>query len=212
MHMGSVSLGTVSIFCVSTCGQRCEYSFACIEVWERMLVYMCACSSSSMCQVRPQTPPHSTPTPPNMPLPVEDCRRCVGGFSRGAGCSSERRPTLGGSLGGAWPCWAPIGGWGAFGSPGPGPGLPWYGRLPVEPAGLPPRHPGASTLWLSEVPPSAYPLPFFRVEAAVVPAVGSPGGPVYWGPPELFGARVFSMPASYIAGGGCCSPHTLLNI
>ncbi len=34
------------------------------------------------------------------------------------------------------------------------------GRLPVEPAGLPPRHPGAPTLWLSEVPPSGSPLPF----------------------------------------------------
>ncbi len=36
-----------------------------------MLVYMCACSSSSMCQVGPQTPPHSssqsTPTPPTCP-------------------------------------------------------------------------------------------------------------------------------------------------
>ncbi len=37
---------------------------------------------------------------------------------------------------------------------------PWGGRLPVEPAGLPPRHPGAPTLWLSEVPPSGSPLPF----------------------------------------------------
>ncbi len=67
------------------------------------------------------------------------------------------------SIGGAWPywpCWAPIVGWGAFGSPGPGPGPPWGGRLPVEPAGLPPRHPGAPTLWLSEVPPSGSPLPF----------------------------------------------------
>ncbi len=67
------------------------------------------------------------------------------------------------SIGGAWPywpCWAPIVGWGAFGSPGPGPGPPWDGRLPVEPAGLPPRHPGAPTLWLSEVPPSGPPLPF----------------------------------------------------
>ncbi len=67
------------------------------------------------------------------------------------------------SIGGAWPywpCWAPIVGWGAFGSPGPGPSPPWGGRLPVEPAGLPPRHPGAPTLWLSEVPPSGSPLPF----------------------------------------------------
>ncbi len=51
----------------------------------------------------------------------------------------------------------------------------------------------------------------FWVEAAVVPAVvllgvPCPGG--LW----MFGARVFSMPASCLAGWGCCSPHTLLNI
>ncbi len=28
----------------------------------------------------------------------------------------------------------------------------------------------------------------------------------------MFGARIFSMPASCLAGWGCCSPHTLLNI
>ncbi len=51
----------------------------------------------------------------------------------------------------------------------------------------------------------------FWVEAAVVPAVvllgvPCPGG--LW----MFGARVFSVPASCLAGWGCCSPHTLLNI
>ncbi len=43
------------------------------------------------------------------------------------------------------------------------------------------------------------------------PCGGSPGGPVSWGL-WMFGARVFSMPASCLAGWGCCSPHTLLNI
>ncbi len=110
-----------------------------------------------------------------------------------------------------WPCWAPIGGWGAFGSPGPGPGRPWYGRLPVEPAGLPPRHPGASTLWLSEVPPSGYPLPFSGWRPRLSLRWFSWGFRALGGP-QMFGARVFSMPASYLAGWGCCSPHTLLNI
>ncbi len=90
-------------------------------------------------------------------------KKLLGDFSRrgrmlGRAPAHSRR-----SIGGAWPywpCWAPIVGWGAFGSPGPGPGPPWGGRLPVEPAGLPPRHPGAPTLWLSEVPPSGSPLPF----------------------------------------------------
>ncbi len=102
--------------------------------------------------------PHPPPCPAG-----GGCRRCVGDFSRrgrmlGRAPAHSRR-----SIGGAWPywpCWAPIVGWGAFGSPGPGPGPPWDGRLPVEPAGLPPRHPGAPTLWLSEVPPSGPPLPF----------------------------------------------------
>ncbi len=29
---------------------------------------------------------------------------------------------------------------------------------------------------------------------------------------RMFGARVFSVPASCLAGWGCCSPHTLLNV
>ncbi len=118
------------------------------------------------------------------------------------------------SIGGAWPywpCWAPIVGWGAFGSPGPGPGPPWGGRLPVEPAGLPPRQPwGAYTVAVGG-PAFGLSSALFWVEAAVVPAVvllgvPCPGG--LW----MFGARVFSVPASCLAGWGCCSPHTLLNI
>ncbi len=51
MHMGSVSVGTVSIFVCLHVGRRCEYSFACMRVGT-MLVYMCACRTS-MCQVGP---------------------------------------------------------------------------------------------------------------------------------------------------------------
>ncbi len=51
----------------------------------------------------------------------------------------------------------------------------------------------------------------FWVEAAVVPAVVLLGVPCPGGP-RMFGARIFSMPASCLAGWGCCSPHTLLNI
>ncbi len=86
----------------------------------------------------------------------------------------------------------------------------WCGRLPVEPAGLPPRHPGAPTLWLSEVPLRALLCPFW-VEAAVVPAVVLLGSRALGGL-RMFGARVFSVPASCLAGWGCCSPHTLLNV
>ncbi len=214
--MGSVSVGTVSILCVYLWDEGVNIRLRAWG-WERMLVYMCACSSSSMCQVGPQTPPHSssqsTPTPPTCPA-SGGCRRCVGGFSR-RGRMLEWAPAHSRrSLGGAWPywpCWAPIGGWGAFGSPGPGPGLPWCSRLPVEPAGLPPRHPGASTLWLSEVPPSGYPLPFSGWRPRLSLRWFSWGFRALGGP-RMFGARVFSMPASCLAGWGCCSPHTLLNI
>ncbi len=152
------------------------------------------------------------PTPPPCPA-GGGCRRCVGDFSRrgrmlGRAPAHSRR-----SIGGAWPywpCWAPIVGWGAFGSPGPGPGPPWDGRLPVEPAGLPPRHPGAPTLWLSEVPPSALLRPFLGGGRGC-PCGGSPGGPVPWGSLDVWGPGL-SMPASCLAGWGCCSPHTLLNI
>ncbi len=85
------------------------------------------------------------------------------------------------------------------------------GRLPVEPAGLPPRHPGASTLWLSEVTPSGSPLPFSGWRPRLSLRWFSWGSRVLGGP-RMFGARIFSMPASCLAGWGCCSPHTLLNI
>ncbi len=182
-----------------------------------MLVYMCACRLRLCVRsgLRLRLTHHlSRPPPHHHALPVEDAAGALVISRAGAGCSGDAPAHSRRSIGGAWPywpCWAPIVGWGAFGSPGPGPGPPWDGRLPVEPAGLPPRHPGAPTLWLSEVPPSGPPLPFFCVEAAVVPAVvllgvPCPGG--LW----MFGARVFSMPASCLAGWGCCSPHTLLNI
>ncbi len=90
--------------------------------------------------------------PPPLPLTDSDSAGHVG-------CIDGRGRGIGGAWP-YWPCWAPIVGWGAFGSPGPGPGPPWGGRLPVEPAGLPPRRPGAPTLWLSEVPPLGSPLPF----------------------------------------------------
>ncbi len=47
----------------------------------------------------------------------------------------------------------------------------------------------------------------FWVEAAVCPCGGSPGGPVSWGGPRMFGAQIFFMPASCLAGWGCV-PHT----
>ncbi len=52
MHMGSVSVGTVSIFVCLHVGRGCEYSFACMRVGTDACVYVCL-SSTSMCQVGP---------------------------------------------------------------------------------------------------------------------------------------------------------------
>ncbi len=40
MHMGSVSVGTVSIFVCLLVGRRCEYSFACMRVGTYACVYV----------------------------------------------------------------------------------------------------------------------------------------------------------------------------
>ncbi len=149
-----------------------------------MLVYMCACSSSSMCQVGPQTPPHSssqsTPTPPTCPA-GGGCRRCVGGFSRR-------------SLGGAWPywpCWAPIGGWGGLWVSGPRArsALVWSaaggacGLAATAPWGVYTVAVGGPTFGLSSA--------LFWVEAAVVPAVVLLGVPCPGGPPDAWGPGLF---------------------
>ncbi len=133
--------------------------------WGHMLVYMCACRLRLCVRsgLRLRLTHHlSRPHPTTMPCrwrmppvrwwflaPGQDARASAGPLS----AVDWRGLALLALLG-------PDCGVGAFGSPGPGPGPPWDGRLPVEPAGLPPRHPGAPTLWLSEVPPSGSPPPF----------------------------------------------------
>ncbi len=153
--------------------------------------------------------PHPTTMPCRWRMP-----RCVGDFSRrgrmlGRAPAHSRR-----SIGGAWPywpCWAPIVGWGGLWVSGPRArsALGWSAAGGA--CGLAATAPwGAYTVAVGGPafgPSSA----LFCVEAAVVPAVvllgvPCPGG--LW----MFGARVFSMPASCLAGWGCCSPHTLLNI
>ncbi len=121
------------------------------------------------------------------------CRRCVGDFSRrgrmlGRAPAHSRR-----SIGGAWPywpCWAPIGGWGAFGSPGPGPvrpgvvGCRWSLRL----AATAPW--GAYTVAVGGPAFGLLLCPFW-VEAAVVPAVVLLGVPCPGGPPDVWGPGLF---------------------
>ncbi len=85
---------------------------------------------------------------------------------------------------------------------------PWCGRLPVEPAGLPPRHPGAPTLWLSEVPPSGSPLPFLGGGRGC-PCGGSPGGPVPWGASGCLGPGSFPCLLHALRDGAVVPQHTI---
>ncbi len=209
--MGSVSVGTVSIFVCLHVGRGCVYSFACMRVGTFACVYGCLFvyvyvsgraldSTSLIISVDPH--PTTMPCRWRMPpvrwwflAPGQDARVSAGPLSAVAWRGLALLALLG-----------PIGGWGAFGSPGPGPGLPWCGRLPVEPAGLPPRHPGASTLWLSEVTPSALLCPFLGGGRGC-PCGGSPGGPVSWGAPGCLGPGSFPC-LLHALRDGAVVPHT----
>ncbi len=161
-----------------------------------MLVYMCACSSSSMCQVGPQTPPHSSSqsTPPHQhALPVEDAAGALVVSRAGAGCSSERRPTLGGRLAGPG-LLALLGlDWGVGGLWVSGPrarsALVWSaaggacGLAATAPWGVYTVAVGGPTFGLSSA--------LFWVEAAVVPAVVLLGVPCPGGPPDVWGPGLF---------------------
>ncbi len=181
-----------------------------------MLVYMCACSSSSMCQVEPQTPPHSssqsTPTPPTalpwrMPpvrwwflAPGQDARVSAGPLSAVA----WRGPALLALLG---PDWGVGGLW--VSGPRARSALVWSaaggacGLAVTAPWGVYTVAVGGPTFGLSSA--------LFWVEAAVVSAVVLLGVPCPGGPPDVWGPGLFHacfMPC----GMGLLFPTTLLNI
>ncbi len=81
-------------------------------------------------------------------------------------------------------------GWGAFGSPGPGPGLPWCVdcRWSLRAAATAPW--GVCTVAVGGQP-SGSPSALFWVEAAVVPAVVLLGVPCPGGPPDVWGPDLF---------------------
>ncbi len=117
------------------------------------------------------------------------------------------------SIGGAWPywpCWAPLGGGGPLGLRAQGPvrpgvvGCRWSLRA-CRHGTLGRLHCGCRRSRLRAL------LCPFWVEAAVVPAVVLLGVPCPGGPPDVWGPGL-SVPASCLAGWGCCSPHTLLNV
>ncbi len=206
-------MGTVSIFVCLHVGRGCVYSFACMRVGTFACVYGClfvyvyvsgwALDSTSLISVDPH--------PTTMPC-LEDAAGALVVSRAGAGCSGERRPTFGGRLAGPGPTGLAgprLGGGGPLGLRAQGPVCP--GVVDCRWSLRACRHPGAYTLWLSEVTPSGSPLPFSGWRPRLSLRWFSWGSRVLGGP-RMFGARIFSMPASCLAGWGCCSPHTLLNI
>ncbi len=159
-----------------------------------MLVYMCACRLRLCVRsgLRLRLTHHlSRPPPHHHALPVEDAAGALVIFSRrgrmlGRAPAHSRR-----SIGGAWPywpCWAPIVGWGAFGSPGPvRPGVVgcrWSLRA-CRHGTLGRLHCGCRRSRLRAL------LCPFWVEAAVVPAVVLLGVPCPGGPPDVWGPGLF---------------------
>ncbi len=180
--------------------------------WEHMLVYMCACRLRLCVRsgLRLRLTHHlSRPPPHHHALPVEDAAGALVISRAGAGCSGERRPTLGGRLAGPGPTGLAgprLWGGGPLGLRAQGPVRPgvvdcrWSLRA-CRHGTLGRLHCGCRRSRLR-----ALLCPFLGVPAVVLLGVPCPGG--LW----MFGARVFSVPASCLAGWGCCSPHTLLNI
>ncbi len=204
-------MGTVSIFVCLLVGRRCEYSFACMRVGTYACVYVClfvfvyvsgraSDSTSLIISVDPH--PTNMPCRWRMPpvrwwflAPGQDARVSAGPLSavawRGLALLALLGPDWG--VGGLW-----------VSGPRARSALVWSaaggacGLAATAPWGVYTVAVGGPTFGLSSA--------LFWVEAAVVPAVVLLGGP------RMFGARVFSMPASCLAGWGGCSPHTLLNI
>ncbi len=194
--MGSVSVGTVSIFVCLHVGRRCEYSFACMRVGTYACVYVCL-SSTSMCQGRALDSASLIilvdPHPTTMLCRWRDAAGALVISRAGAGCSGERRPTLGGRLAGPGPTGLAgprLGGWGAFGLRAQGPvrpgvvGCRWSLRA-CRHGTLGRLHCGCRRSRLRAL------LCPFWVEAAVVPAVVLLGVPCPGGPPDVWGPGLF---------------------
>ncbi len=179
-------------FCVSTCGARVcifvcvhEGGNVCLCIWVLVRLRLCVRSG-----LRLHLTHHlSRPPPHHHALPVEDAAGALVVSRAGAGCSGERRPTLGGRLAGPGPTGLAgprLGGGGPLGLRAQArSALVWStaggacGLAATAPWGICTVAVGGHTFGLSSA--------LFWVEAAVVPAVvllgvPCPGGPGCLGP------------------------------
>ncbi len=203
-------------FCVSTCGARVcifvcvhEGGNVCLCIWVLVRLRLCVRSG-----LRLHLTHHlSRPPPHHHALPVEDCRRCVGGFSRRGGMLGWAPAHSRRSLGGAWPywpCWAPIGGWGPLVS-GPRARSAWCGRLPVELRAC--RHGTLGRLHCGcrRSHLRALLCPFLGGGCGC-PCGGSPGGPVSWGAPGCLGPGSFPCLLHALRMGLLFPTHTIKHL
>ncbi len=183
-----------------------------------MLVYMCACRLRLCVRsgLRLRLTHHlSRPPPHHHALPVEDAAGALVISRAGAGCSGERRPTLGGRLAGPGPTGLAgprLWGGGPLGLRAQGPvrpgvvGCRWSLRA-CRHGTLGRLHCGCRRS---------------RLRALLCPFFFFGWGPrlslrwFSWGSRALGGLRLLG-PGLFHAcfmpcGMGCCSPHTLLNI
>ncbi len=211
--MGSVSVGTVSIFVCLHVGRGCVYSFACMRVGTFACVYGClfvyiyvsgrALDSTSLII---SVDPHPTTMPCRWRMPPVRWW-----FSRaGAGCSGERRPTFGGRLAGPGPT--------GLAGPRLGVGGLWVSGPRARSALVWSTAGGACGLaatatlgclhcgcWRSHLRALLCPFSGWRPRLSL--RWFSWGSRVLGGP-GCFGARIFSMPASCLAGWGLLFSHT----
>ncbi len=200
---------------MSTCGARVcifvcvhEGGNVCLCIWVLVRLRLCVRSG-----LRLHLTHHLSRPPPPCPA-GGGCRRCVGGF---LAPGQDARVSAGPLSAVAWrglallallgPDWGVGGLW--VSGPRARSALVWStaggacGLAATAPWGICTVAVGGHTFGLSSA--------LFWVEAAVCPCVVLLGVPCPGGPPDVW-ARIFSMPASCLAGWGCCSPHTLLNI
>ncbi len=192
--MGSVSVGTVSIFVCLHVGRVCifvcvhEGGNVCLCIWV-LVVYVYVSgraldSTSLIISVDPH--PTTMPCRWRMPpvrwwflAPGQDARVSAGPLSAVAWRGLALLALLG-------PDW----GWGAFGSPGPGPGRPgvvdcrWSLRA-CRHGTLGRLHCGCRRSHLRAL------LCPFLGGGRGCPCGGSPGGPVSWGAPDVWGPDLF---------------------